>query len=136
MTENHLIRLSLLFFKLNNEQDWDALRAAEWISPKFTAAIEYRANNQEGQVTLEQHIAQYSQHLKENPGYFETTSEVDAKIDQYGKSAQVFVNHVASNGSGDVSIPGVAVFSWRKVKGGEWRFEKMVDIRGIGPEMV
>lgn len=130
LTGEHLKRLSLLFFQLNNEQNWDALLTADWISPRFTAAIEYSAN-QEREVNLKQHVAQYSQYMKENPSYIETTSEIDAKIDKFGRTAQIFINHCGNSDSG-VGIPGVAVFTWWKAKSGKWLFVKMIDIRGMG----
>jgi hypothetical protein len=129
VTEDHLKEMSLLFFQLNNDQNWDGLLTADWISPKWTAAIEYRSNA-DAEVNLQQHVQQYAQHLLENPDYLHTTSDIEAKVEpKHGRTASVFINHTGN--LGDMSIPGVAVFNWRKDKLGKWMFEKLVDMRGL-----
>lgn len=67
----------------------------------------------------------------DNPGYLETTSEVDAKLDKHGKTAKVLIIHVGSSSSG-VGVSGVASFTFWKESNGKWMFVKMVDIRGMG----
>lgn len=127
--EAYLTKMSLLFFQLNNEQQWDALLNADWIAPDFAAALRYRPD-QPPEINLQQHVEEYRQHLKEFPDHYESTSYVEAQVDKSGKTANVYIHHETHAHQSIVSIPGVVTFMWKRNKAGKWLFQKAVDVRG------
>lgn len=116
----HLERLSRLAVEAMNLQDWDLTGSWEGremrphISSDFTAIFD----NFPGSLTLSEHFAAQRTLVEPfGPGVYEITG-ISTRLEEEIGHASVFV-HVNLNW-GDLKMPGLGEFRWRRVEGKWW----------------
>lgn len=125
--EDQLKRLTISIFTAFESGDINFLRKASFISCAFTAWFD----GHKEPVNLETHFKQYQDLRREHPQRRLALIDSTATVDQAAATAQVYVMIELSGQPLGIAVPGIGVWTWRKmVQQDQWVCISQRGVRG------